>query len=134
MTKRIYTEKPTADWNANDFLAYIADRHLAVYGTEYTPPGRNWSLERGLIGSLIGTKGRNPKPRKYEPEVVRAFIDECLRTHRCSPQYPTVSFTWLYKWKTDIWARVLADYQRKVAAAERAKQAESEVEDISDWL
>lgn len=129
-----YNDKPTADWNANDFLAYIADRHLAVYGTEYTPPGRNWSLERGLIGSLIGTKGRNAKPRKYEPEVVRAFIDSCFASHRCTPQWPTVSFTWFWKWKTDVWARVLADYQRKVAAAERAKQAESDVEDLSDWL
>jgi hypothetical protein len=129
-----YSEKDVSQWNSNDFLSYIADRHLAVYGTEYTPPGRNWSLERGLIGSLIGTKGRNPKPRKYEPEVLRAFIDSCFATHKCTSQYPTVSFTWLYKWKTDIWARVMADYQRKVAAAERVKQAESDVEDISDWL
>jgi hypothetical protein len=129
-----YTEKPTADWNANDFLAFIADRHLAVYGTEYTPPGRNWQAERGLIGSLIGTKGKNAKPRKYEPEVLRAFIEECLRTHKCTAQYPTVSLSWLYKWKTDIWARVLADYRRKVAAEARAQQVVEDVEDISDWL
>lgn len=130
-----YSEKPTADWNANDFLRYIADRHLAVYGTEYTPPGRNWALERGLIGNIIGTKGgRQPKPRKYEPEVLRAFIDECLRVHKCTAQYPTASLTWFWKWKTDVWARVLAEHGRKVAAAERAKQAESDVEDLSDWL
>lgn len=129
-----YSEKDVSQWSVNDFISYIADRHLAVYGTEYTPPGRNWSLERGLIGSLIGTKGRNPKPRKYEPEVVRAFIDSCFASHRCTAQYPTVSFTWFYKYKTNEWARVLAEHNRKVAAAERTKQAESDVEDILDWL
>jgi hypothetical protein len=134
MVKKSYADKPTADWNANDFLVYIADRHLAVYGTEYTPPGRNWALERGLIGNIIGTKGRNAKPRKYEPEVLRNFIDECLRVHKCSAQWPTVSFSWLWKWKTDVWARVLAEHNRKVESAARAKQAESDVEDISKWL
>lgn len=129
-----YSEKDVSQWSVNDFLAYIADRHLAAYGTEYTPPGRNWSLERGLIGSLIGTKGRNPKPRKYEPEVVLAFIDSCFASHKCTPQWPTVSFTWFWKWKTEVWARVLAEHNRKVASAERAKQADSDVEDISDWL
>lgn len=128
-----YSEKDVSQWNSNDFLHYLSDRHLAVYGTEYTPPGRNWQAERGLIGNLIGTKGRNAKPRKYEPEVLRNFIDECLRVHRTTTQYPTASLTWFWKWKTDIWARVVADYQRKVAAA-RAKQAESDVEDLSDWL
>lgn len=134
MTKRTYNEKPTADWSVNDFLAYLSDRHLAVYGTEYIPPGRNWQVERGLIGGLIGTRGRNAKTRKYEPEVVRAFIDECFRTHRCTPQWPTVSFTWLWKWKTDVWARVLADYNRRKAAEARAVEQTQDIEELTDWL
>jgi hypothetical protein len=103
-----YSEKPVAKWTTNDFIAYLCERHQAVYGAEYTPPGRNWQVERGLLGTLIGTKGKNAKPRKYEPEVVKAFIDECFRSHRCTPQWPTVSFTWFWKWKTDVWARVMA--------------------------
>jgi hypothetical protein len=79
---------------------------------------------------LIGTKGKNAKPRKYEPEVVKAFIDECFRIHRCTPQWPTVSFTWLWKWKTDVWARVQAAEQRK-AIVQRAVE---EDEQIDDWL
>lgn len=134
MTKK-YTEKPVANWNATDFRDYLIDRHLAVYGTEYTPPGRNWKAESGLIASLIGTKGgRNPKPRKYEPEVVRAFIDECFRTHRCTTQYPTVSFLWLYKWKTDVWARVVAEAERRAAMEARRATQEVEAEDLADWL
>jgi hypothetical protein len=129
MTKT-YNEKPVDKWTTNDFLAYLCDRHSAIYGTEYTPPGRNWQVERGLIGTLIGTKGKNAKPRKYEPEVVKAFIDECLRTHRCTPQWPTVSFTWLWKWKTDVWARVQADSQRR----QYVQQAVEGTEEIDDWL
>jgi hypothetical protein len=129
MTKN-YNEKPVANWSVNDFIAYLCDRHLAIYGTEYVPPGRNWQAERGLIGTLIGTKGRNAKPRKFEPEVVKDFIDACFRQHRCSPQWPTVSFTFLWTYKTNIWARVVADSQRKVARQAR----EVEAEDLADWL
>jgi hypothetical protein len=125
-----YNEKPVAKWTTNDFIAYLCERHLATYGAEYTPPGRNWQVERGLIGTLIGTKGKNAKPRKYEPEVVKAFIDECFRTHRCTPQWPTVSFTWLWKWKTDVWVRVQAAEQRKAIVAKTVEEDEQ----IDDWL
>jgi hypothetical protein len=125
-----YSEKPVAKWTTNDFIAYLCERHQAVYGVEYTPPGRNWQVERGLLGTLIGTKGKNAKPRKYEPEVVKAFIDECFRSHRCTPQWPTVSFTWLWKWKTDIWARVMASEHRKAIV----QKAVEEDEQIDDWL
>jgi len=133
MTKK-YTEKPTADWTVNDFLRYLADRHLAVYGTEYTPPGRNWQVERGLIGTLIGTKGRNAKPRKYEPEVVRAFIDECFRSHKCTAQYPTVNFTWWWKWRAQEWHRIVAAEGRRKQLAEQGYE-KSSGEDWSDtWF
>jgi hypothetical protein len=62
--------------------------------------------------------------------VVKAFIDECFRTHRCTPQWPTVSFTWFWKWKTDVWARVQADVKRK----QRALETLNEHEYIDDWL
>jgi hypothetical protein len=138
MTKK-YSEKPTSQWNVKDFTDYLCDRHLAIYGTEYVPPGRNWQAERGLIGTLIGTKGRNAKPRKFEPEVVKDFIDACFHQHRCSPQWPTVSFTFLWSYKTNIWARVVADSQRKKTQADReawAKSAEAQrdTEDLSNWL
>jgi hypothetical protein len=125
-----YNEKPVAKWTTNDFIAYLCERHKAVYGAEYAPPGRNWQVERGLIGTLIGTKGKNAKPRKYEPEVVKAFIDECFRSHRCTSQWPTVSFTWLWKWKTDVWARVQAAEKRKVIV----QKAVEEDEQIDGWL
>lgn len=128
-----YSEKAVADWSTNDFLAYLAERHLAAYGTEYTPPGRNWQVERGLIGGLIGTRGKNAKPRKYEPELVKAFIDECFRQHRCTPQWPGVTFTFFWKYKTTIWQRIIAESTK--AKQRETKRAETPVNnDLIDWL
>jgi hypothetical protein len=127
-----YSEKDVSQWSTNDFLSYIADRHLAVYGTEYTPPGRNWSLERGLIGSLIGTKGRNPKPRKYEPEVVKAFIDTCLLEYRPTKEYPGISFWFMWTYKTNTWQKVqLSETKKKV---NKERQMTYENEDLEGWL
>jgi hypothetical protein len=122
-----YNEKPVANWTTNDFLAYIAERHSQVYGVEYRP-FRSWSAERGLIGGLIGTR---QKPRKYEPELVKAFVDECFRSHKGTREYPGVSFTWLWTYKTAVWQRVQADVKRKVAVQQAVEQTE-EFDD--DWL
>lgn len=131
MTTKKYNEKDVDKWTTNDFLAYLVDRHVELYGTEYVPPGRNWQAERGLIGNLIGTRGKNGKPRKYEPAVVKAFIDECFRKHRCTPQYPMVSFTWLWKWKTAEWARVLAEHEKRQQAQ---KPTKVDFEELAEWL
>jgi hypothetical protein len=122
-----YNEKPVANWTVNDLLAYIAERHAQVYGVEYRP-FRSWSAERGLIGGLIGTR---QKPRKYEPEMVKAFVDECFRSHKGTREYPGVSFTWLWTYKTAVWQRVQADVKRK-ASVQQAVEQTQEFDD--DWL
>jgi hypothetical protein len=123
---KTYSEKPVDKWSVNDFLSYISDRHYQLYGVEYRP-GRSWAAERGLIGGLIGTR---QKPRKYEPALVKAFIDECFRTHRVSREYPGVSFTWFWTYKTAVWQRVLADAKRKQAVQQAVEQDEFD----DDWL
>lgn len=126
MTKTTFNEKPVANWSVNDLLAYISARHLEVYGVEYRPY-RSWSAERGIIGGLIGTR---QKPRKYEPELVKAFVDECFRTHKGTREYPGVSFSWLWTYKTAVWQRVQAEAKRR----QIVQQAMEETEDLSDWL
>jgi hypothetical protein len=129
-----YTEKKVADWTVNDIIAYTAARHAEVYGVEYRP-FRSWQAERGLIGGLVGTKGRNAKPRKYEPEIVKAFIDECFKIHKGTREYPGVSFTWLWTYKTAVWQRVQADSQRNAEReARRNHQPQQPIEDITEWL
>lgn len=132
-----WRNRPISEWNVATFTAYLTDRHREVYGTEYLPPGRNWRMEQGLIGSLIGTKGRNPKPRKHEPELIKRFIDECFRIHRCTPEYPNVSFTWLWKWKTAVLVRVVAEAEAEKAKARRSDAVEEvgvSAEELDGWL
>lgn len=124
-----YSEKPVDKWNTNDFIGYLADKHEQTYGVEYVPPGRQWQVERGLIGTLIGTAGKNAKPRKYEPALVKRFIDECFRTHKLNG-FSGVSFTWFWKWKTEIWQQVLVEQLRVKAAAEDTVSDE----ELDDWL
>lgn len=132
MPKKSYADKPVANWNSNDFLRYAADRHLELYGVEYRP-FRNWQAERGLIGGIIGTRGKNGKPRKHEPEVLKRFIDECFKSHRTTAEYPGVSFGWFYTYKANVWQRVVAEARR-----ESAKAAEESVglsaEELDGWL
>lgn len=129
MTAIKYTDKPVSGWTVNDMLAYIADKHLELYGVEYVPY-RSWSVERGLLGNLIGTR---TKPRRYEPEVVKRFVDECFANHRVSAQYPGVSFGWFWTYKKAVWQRVLAEEKRKEAAA-KAESDNDKWDELADWL
>ncbi|NYV67623.1 hypothetical protein HYI36_20295 [Bacillus sp. Gen3] len=133
MTARKYTDKPVDKWTVNDFLAYVADRHLELYGVEYRP-FRSWQAERGLIGGIIGTRGKNAKPRKHEPAVLKAFIDECFASHRVSAQYPGVSFGWFWTYKSAIWQRIIAEESRKEQRQQAETTASQTWDDLADWL
>lgn len=128
MTTPNYTDKPIEKWTVNDMLAYVADKHAELYGIEYVPY-RSWSVERGLLGNLIGTR---TKPRKYSPSVVKRFVDECFASHRVSTQYPGVSFGWFWTYKKAVWQRVLAQEQREQAAAKAADN--DRLDELADWL
>lgn len=129
MTTPNYTDKPIEKWTVNDMLAYVADKHVELYGIEYVPY-RSWSAERGLLGNLIGTR---TKPRKYSPTVVKRFVDECFASHRVSPQYPGVSFGWFWTYKKAVWQRVLAEEKRKEAAT-KAESDNDKWDELADWL
>jgi hypothetical protein len=128
MAKVNYSEKAVADWSTNDFIAYLADEHKRLYGTDYLPPGRKWQVERGLIGTLIGTKGKNAKPRKYPPEMLKRFIDECYRSHKLNG-YSGVNFTFLWTYKTELWQRIQLEAMREDAA-----EADTVADIDDDWL
>jgi hypothetical protein len=127
-----WRNRQVADWNTTTFTVYLTDRHLELYGVEYRP-FRSWAAERGLIGSLIGTSGKNARPRKYEPAVVREFIDDCFASHRVSPQYPGVSFGWFWAYKTALWQRVVAEASRKAQVAAKVNKP-VDYDELADWL
>jgi hypothetical protein len=100
-----------ADWNATTFAAYLADRHEDTFGIKYVA-GNNVAMERAMLKRMID---------EYGPDVTRRFIDACLAEYKPTPQYPGVSFTFMYSYmRARVLPRVLAGVQRE---AQRARAA-----------
>jgi hypothetical protein len=132
MPAKTYHDKPVAKWNTNNFIDYLTDEHKRLYGTDYLPPGRRWIAERGLIGNIIGTKGKNAKPQKYPPEMLKRFIDECYRTHNLNG-YSGVNFTFFWTYRTELWRRMQLEALNKENDEKAIKSSDS-LDDVSDWL
>src|SRR5699024_8250060 len=117
------------DWNATTFHAYLADKLKEMFGCEYVP-FRGWQAEKGMLGRLIGTRGRAGTHNKA---TIKRFIDEGFKSYKPTPQYPGTSFGFLYSYRRNILQRLEAQERRE----ERDKQAEMTAEDydrLSDWV
>lgn len=126
-----YSDKPIEDWNTNDFIAYADDKHQEYHGLPMAPM-RSWSAERGLVGTIVGTKN---KRGKHDKEVIRRFIDYTFRSYKPSQQYPTTSVMFLYTYRQQDLVRIEVEYkQEQKDAEEQAKQSEGISEDILDWF
>lgn len=126
-----YTDKDVHDWNVNDFIAYMDDKHQEYHGLPMAPM-RSWSAERGLVGTVVGTK---TKTGKHDKEVVRRFIDYTFSNYKPSRQYPTTSFMFMYTYRQQDLIRIMAEYQQEKKEAEaQAKQSEGIGDEILDWF
>jgi hypothetical protein len=125
MAKKSYADKPVADWNTNDFIAYLSDQHLARFNVDYQPFG-TWASERGQLGNWIGTK---QKAGKYGAEFTKRFIDLCMRTY--TPRSSADS--WSFGFMAAHMKYNIKTVQLEMMRAESA--AESQTEEVDeDWL
>jgi hypothetical protein len=119
-----YSEVAPDNWTVNHLLAYIGDEHKQRFNVEYAP-WRSWSVERGMIANLIGTRS---KPGKYSVETVKHFVDICLREYKPTPSYPGISFGFMWTYRSNVWQQVLlAEVQRnnrKEAIGQQLSEAE----------
>lgn len=96
-----------ADWNATTFAAYLSERHEDTLGIKYVA-GNNVSRERAMLKRMID---------EYGPDVTKRFIDVCLAEYKPTPQYPGVSFTFMYSYmRARVLPRVLAELKREQEA------------------
>jgi hypothetical protein len=111
-----------ADWNATTFAAYLAERHADMLGIQYVA-GNSVARERAMLKRMID---------EYGPDVTRHFIDACLAEYKPTPQYPGVSFTFMYSFmRARVLPRVLAEAQR---ARQTATQATGLTEEQADEI
>lgn len=121
------------DWNTSTFHAYMTHKHTEIFGCDYVP-FPNFAAEKGWLGDLIGTRGKQGKPRTASNADVKRFIDECFASYVPKPQYPGTSFGWIRKYRANVWQRI----QVEAKVQERRKQAvvndEMTDEEMEAWL
>jgi glycine cleavage system protein P-like pyridoxal-binding family len=111
-----------ADWNATTFAAYLAERHADMFGIKYVA-GNSVARERAMLKRMID---------EYGPDVTKRFIDACLAEYKPTPQYPGVSFTFMYSFmRSRVLPRVLAEVQRE---AQRARATAGLTEEQANQL
>jgi hypothetical protein len=111
---------PVDNWTVTTFRQYLADKHEQHYGIKYT--ARNYAVEGRWLKSMVAEHGA---------EVVKAFIDGCLKEYRPTQDYPGINFAFMFSYqRSRILPRVMAEVKRK----QGVQRAVEETEDLSDWL
>lgn len=128
---KAWAERDIADWNSTTFHAYLFDKHTAQFGCDYAP-FPSLVAEKGRLGDLIGTSGKNAKERKASNADVRKFIDECFASYVPNDKYPGTSFGFSWKFRANVWQRIQVEAQ---AQARRAEAVEaSDIDEVADWF
>src|SRR5690625_3911266 len=134
MTKKL---PPANDWQARDiddwttttFTSYMQDKHRELFGCEYVPM-RNWAMEQGMLGRLIGTR---TKEGTHSKAIVKRFIDEAFESYKPTPQYPGTNFGFIYAYRRNILQRLEAE-ERAESRREKAREEAPSLDELTDWL
>lgn len=129
---KAWAERDITDWNTLTFTEYLKDEHKRLFGIDYAPMGGRYAMEQGVIGGLIGTGGKNPKPRTASNADVKAFIDTTFASYSPTAQYPGTSFGFMWTYRKQDWQRIQAESIAK--ARRREAVAETDIDELGDWF
>ncbi|SDZ05595.1 hypothetical protein [Thermoactinomyces sp. DSM 45892] len=116
-----WREKAIEKWNATTFRQYLSDQHEERFGIPYVC--NSIPMEAKNIRRMIDT---------YGPEITKTFIDECIRQHSPSHQYPGISFWFMFAYKREsILPKVLKAHQDK---SEELTTQTMSIEEATDWF
>lgn len=117
------------DWNVTTFHAYLIDINEEKHDVVYVPFGsgpiaRRWSTEKGQLKQAI---------TKHGPEAVKAFIDKCFETHRFNPEFPVLSFGFMWAYLRDNMARAEVELRKQKQRTEAAEA--SDIDEVDEeWF
>ncbi|QIG62557.1 hypothetical protein [Sporosarcina phage Lietuvens] len=119
------------DWNTTSFHSYLQDKHEELFHCDYAP-FRGWRAEQGMIGSLIGTAGKNAKPRKISNADLLRFIDETFAEYTPTMQYPGTSLGFMLTYRKNVLQRIQTE---SLAQARRKEGVENtpDLTEITEW-
>lgn len=112
------------DWNALTFRAYMKHLHEEKFKIPY-------------VTNSIAAENKNIKRtyEEYGKEVTKAFIDICFDEYRPSPQYPNLSFFFMYTYMRE---KCIPRAIKKVQAEKAEKTAESNLslkeDEVMGWF
>ncbi|WP_353854743.1 hypothetical protein [Bacillus sp. Bos-x628] len=104
-------DKPIEKWTARDFIVYLHERHLEVYGIKYV--ANNRGMEARNLKTMID---------EYGAAIVRDFIDACFAAYSPTSQYPGVNFGFMFTYMRNRYLPPLLVKQKKVEQAEEDDQ------------
>jgi hypothetical protein len=124
VSKKDWRSLPVDKWTVTTFRHYLFDRHQELFGIKYVT--RNHAVEGRMLKNMIAEEG---------PDVTKRFIDACLAEYKPTPQYPGVSFTFMYSYmRARVLPRVLAEVQYEAQRARAATQTVGLTEEQADQL
>lgn len=112
------------DWNATTFRAYLADQHEERFGVPY-------------VSNNIAAEARNIKRmyEQYGKEVLRDFIDECLRQFRPNPKYPGITFFFMFSYMRErVLPKVLKRHRDQQRKTEELTTQTMSIEEAAEWF
>jgi hypothetical protein len=112
------------DWNTTTFRSYLQHTHEQRFGIAYV--SRSIKVEAGMLSQAI---------KQYGKEALKEFIDECFLEYKPSPQYPSLTFGFMYSYMRErIMPKVLAEMARKERLAVAAQESVMSEEELTNWL
>lgn len=139
MTKKLappkeWYNRDIDDWITTSFTEYLRHKHEELFNLPYVPFG-GWQAEQRIIGDIIGTKsGKNPKPRKYDNEMLKKFIDVTFEGYRPTKQYPGTSLGFHWKYNQREWQRVIAGHNEVKKEESVAIDWEAKADEIDEYF
>lgn len=127
-----YKDKTLDDWNTNDLLKYMEDRHRELFNCEYQPFG-SWQMERGMIGRAFGTTKRSGD---YPKIVIKAFVDYCFNNFKPNAKYKGVSFGFIFTYQKNVLQVIEEKYNRKQADKKKVDQfsKKEDKKELASWF
>jgi hypothetical protein len=123
--------RPVKDWNVTTFHAFLIDKNKEEYGVDYVPFGKGpiskrWTTEKGQLKQAI---------TKFGNEVVLSFINEAFENHRFNPDFPTLSFGFMYAYMRNDLQRAQVEYIKRLERAKAIEEAEAQSDEVEeDWF
>lgn len=78
---------PLEKWNSTTIREYVKYLNVCRFGIPSVT--FNVRQENGMISKFV---------KDYGIEITKAFVEECVKSYRPNPNYPTVSFATMYSY------------------------------------